>query len=72
MVNSRKIKERMKECSVTQVTAAKHLELSQAALNQKINNIRRFNLDEAGKLAKLLHIGSSEFCKYFLEEMAEQ
>lgn len=65
MVNTNKIKGRMKELEVTQADVAKHLNIAQPTANQKINNIRPFDLDEAEKLSELLHIETEQFGEYF-------
>lgn len=65
MVNSNKIKGRMKELEITQSDVAKALNIAQPTANQKINNIRPFDLEEANVLAKLLNISSEEFGVYF-------
>lgn len=65
MVNTNKIKGRMKELEITQSDVAKYLNIAQPTANQKINNIRPFDLDEAEKLSSLLKIDSSEFGTYF-------
>lgn len=65
MVNTNKIKGRMKEKEITQADVAKYLNIAQPTANQKINNIRPFDLDEAEKLAELLEINSGEFGNYF-------
>lgn len=65
MVNSNKIKGRMREKGVTQLDVAKELKIAQPTANQKINNIRPFDLEEAEQLAKLLEIPNAEFAAYF-------
>ena len=65
MVNSNKIKARMKELEITQSDVAKTLKIAQATANQKINNVRNFSLDEAEKLSDLLKIESCDFGTYF-------
>ena len=65
MVNTNKIKGRMKEKEITQADVAKHLSIAQPTANQKINNIRPFDLEEAEKLAALLEIDVGEFGTYF-------
>ena len=65
MVNSNKIKGRMKELEITQADVAKALKIAQPTANQKINNIRPFDLEEANILAKLLNISPEEFGVYF-------
>lgn len=65
MVNTNKIKGRMKEMEITQADVAKCLKIAQPTANQKINNIRPFDLEEAEKLSELLKIVPSEFGTYF-------
>ncbi|MBQ7757029.1 MAG: helix-turn-helix transcriptional regulator [Oscillospiraceae bacterium] len=67
MVNTNKIKGRMKELEISQADVAKALNLAQPTVCQKINNIRPFDLPEAKKLADLLGITSSEFEEFFLK-----
>ena len=66
MVNSDKLKGIMREKRMTQADAAKLLGLSKCSVNQKINNVRPFFLDEAEKLANALEIDSGGFGVYFL------
>ena len=47
MVNTNKIKGRMKELELTQADVAHCLNIAQPTANQKINNVRPFDLDEA-------------------------
>lgn len=65
MVNTNKIKGRMRELELTQADVAQCLKIAQPTANQKINNVRPFDLDEAEKLSDLLHIDSGEFGDYF-------
>ena len=65
MVNTNKIKGRLRELGKTQLDVAKHLGIQQATANQKINNSRCFTLEEAEKLADLLDISPEEFKLYF-------
>ena len=65
MVNSDKLKGIMKEKRMTQADAAKILGLSECTVNQKINNVRPFFLDEAELLANALEIDSGSFGAYF-------
>ena len=60
MVNTNKIKGRMKELELTQADVAHCLNIAQPTANQKINNVRPFDLDEAEKLSHLLHIDAGE------------
>lgn len=65
MVNTNKIKGRMKELEITQADVAKCLKIAQPTANQKINNVRPFDLEEAEKLARLLNIEPGDFGVYF-------
>lgn len=65
MVNTNKIKGRMKELELTQADVAQCLQVAQSTANQKINNVRPFDLEEAEKLSKLLKIDAGEFGIYF-------
>jgi transcriptional regulator with XRE-family HTH domain len=65
MVNTNKIKGRMRELEITQADVAKCLNIAQPTVNQKINNIRPFDLDEAEKFSNLLGINAGEFSTYF-------
>lgn len=65
MVNTNKIKGRMKELEITQADVAKALNIAQPTANQKINNIRPFDLEEAETLTKLLDIAPEDFGIYF-------
>lgn len=65
MVNSSKLKGRIIEFEMTQAEIAEKCGISQPALNQKINNLRPMDLDEAYKLAKLLDIPDNEYGLYF-------
>lgn len=65
MVNTNKIKGKMKELEITQADVAKDLGIATSTANQKINNVRPFDLDEAEKLSEILHIDAGEFGRYF-------
>ena len=65
MVNTNKIKGRMRDLEITQSEVAKFLGIQQSTANQKINNTRCFSLNEAEKLCALLNIESGEFASYF-------
>lgn len=65
MVNTNKLKGKMKELEITQSDVAKVLSLSPPTVSQKLNNIRDFSLEEAEKLSNMLHIETSEFGTYF-------
>lgn len=55
----------MKEKMITQNDVAKTLGIAQPTANQKINNVRPMNLEEAEKLCELLEIPDFEFRTYF-------
>lgn len=65
MVNSNKIKGRMRELRITQADVAKELNIAQSTANLKINNLRAFDLEEADKLSNFLNINNAEFADYF-------
>ena len=65
MINTNKIKGRMAEMRITQKEVAIELGIAQPTANQKINNIRPMDLEEAEKLSKLLKISPQEFGAYF-------
>lgn len=65
MVNSERIKERLKELGLTQKDAAICMRCAQATASQKINNRRPMYLDEAERLSQLLKIEQELFCTYF-------
>ncbi len=72
MINTRKIKGRMAERGLTQKDVAKALQIAQPTANQKINNVRSMDLDEAEKLAELLEISTAEFSTYFFAKEVAQ
>lgn len=65
MINTNKIKGRMAELQITQKDVANSLGLAQPTVNQKINNVRPMDLNEAEKLSDLLHIKPEDFAVYF-------
>lgn len=65
MVNSRKIKGRLVELGLTQKDVAEKIGVAQPTVNQKINNIRPMDLQEAEAIADLLKISPGEFVEYF-------
>lgn len=65
MVNTNKIKGRMREFEITQADVARYLNIAQPTVNQKINNVRDFDLVEAQRLSELLKIKPDEFADYF-------
>ena len=68
MINTNKIKGRMAELQLTQKDVAKVLNIAQSTANQKINNIRPMDLDEAEKICDLLKIKPTEFEIYFFNK----
>lgn len=65
MVNSAKIKGRLIELGLTQKEVSRKLGLAQPTFNQKLNNIRVFDLEEAEKLQEILNIPDEQFIDYF-------
>ena len=65
MFNTSKIKGKLAERGLTQKDVAKALKIAQPTVNQKINNVWPMDLNEAEKLADLLHIEPEEFQVYF-------
>lgn len=65
MVNSLKLKGRLRERGLTQEDLARHLGLAVSTANQKINGVRPLDVYEAEKIAKFLDIADSEFCSFF-------
>ena len=65
MINTCKIKGRMAELEVTQKDVAAFLGVAQPTINQKINNVRPMDLDEAEKLTEMLKIPPEEYGQYF-------
>ena len=66
MVNSLKVKARIMELGLNQDDVAKELGIDYSTFNLKINNNRRFYVDEVAKLCELLHIKTSkELRDYF-------
>lgn len=65
MINTNKIKGRMREKEITQAEAEKFLDIAQPTFNQKVNNLRPMDIEEAEKLCILLEIESGVFGEYF-------
>lgn len=65
LINTLKIKGRMAEMQITQKDVAVELGIAQPTANQKINNIRPMDLEEAEKLSIMLKIPPGEFGTYF-------
>jgi transcriptional regulator with XRE-family HTH domain len=66
VVNTNKVKARIMELGLTQEDVAKKLGIDYSTFNVKINNNRRFYVDEVAKLCELLNIKTStELREYF-------
>lgn len=65
MVNTDKIKQRMTELGLTQNDIAECLGIARPTANQKINNVRKLDIDEVKKLSELLGIKNAEIWDYF-------
>lgn len=68
MINTSKIKGRLAEMGLTQKDVAKALGIAQPTVNQKINNIRPMDLEEAEKLSVLLGIKPEDFQVFFFTQ----
>ena len=65
MINSDKLKGRMKEKRITQYKLADALNIKEPTCNLKINNKRPMTLDEANLTSELLGIDCNEFHSFF-------
>lgn len=65
MINSDKIRERMKDLHITQRDVAASLMIAPPTVSQKIAGLRPMYLDEAQRLAELLKIDPVDFGSYF-------
>lgn len=66
MINSHKVKTRMYELGLTQDDIAKGLSMDISTFNLKLNNNRRFYVNEIAGLSKLLGITTQEeLSEYF-------
>lgn len=65
MINSNKLKGRMREMGIVQKDVAEWLNLAAPTVSQKLNGVRPMDLDEAKALADLLKIKDSDFGSYF-------
>lgn len=68
MINTNKIKGRMKELGIVQKDVANKLGIAPPTASQKINGVRPMDLDEARMLADLLRIDRAEFGTYFFAQ----
>lgn len=65
MVDTGRIKQRMAELGLTQNDIAECLGIARPTANQKINNVRKLDIDEVKKLSELLGIKNAEIWEYF-------
>ena len=65
MLNVDKVRGRMAELRITQKDVAKALGIAPPTASQKLNRVRPMDLDEAEKLAMLLHLRDEDFGEYF-------
>ena len=65
MINSMKLKGRLRELGLTQKDLAYALKLSKATISQKLSGFRPLTIDEAEKIAEVLRIPDSAFGSYF-------
>lgn len=68
MVNTDKLKGRIREKKKTQGDCATYLGIKTPTFNQKLNNIRPFTLTEAENLGEFLNIKNEEFADYFFSQ----
>lgn len=66
LINSHKVKTRMFELGKKQDEIAKELDIDPSTLSDKVNNKRRFYIDEVARLSKILGISTRQELKdYF-------
>lgn len=65
MINTLKIKSRIMELGLKQSDIARALDISLPTANQKINNVRPLNMQEARKISQLLKIEDDDFVHFF-------
>ena len=66
MVNTTKVNSRIMELGLTQEVVAKELGINYSTLNLKLNNKRRFYVDELTKICDILNIRTrKELKEYF-------
>lgn len=66
MVNTLKLRGRIREKGLTQKDVAEMLNVSETTVGAKINNKRPITLDEADKISEILGISDGEFVSFFL------
>lgn len=67
MVNTAKLKGRLRELNRTQADLGQAVGLATATISQKINGLRPMTLDEAEAIAVFLGIPDAEFSAYFFK-----
>lgn len=65
MINTAKLKGRLREKEKTQGDLAQYLGIATSTMNQKINGERPMDIYEAEKIAKYLDISEVDFCSFF-------
>jgi len=65
VINTNRIKGRLRELDMTQADLAVKVGLSPATMNQKINGLRPLFLNEAEAIASALSIPDTHFVDYF-------
>lgn len=65
MIDSIRIKNRIREKGLQQKEIAAEMGISQSSFNQKINKVRGLSLDEAHRLSEILEISQADFGTYF-------
>ena len=71
MVDSDKIKGRMREKRITQKQLAEKLMISQPVLCQRLNNVRKFNIDEIANISLILDLNADEVYIFFILPIAK-
>lgn len=72
MINTQKLKKRIKKCGLTQSAIADRIGISNALLSMKIRNRRAMTLCEAEAISEILGICDNEFSEYFLLKIVAQ
>lgn len=65
MINTAKLKGRLREKEKTQGDLAKFLCIATSTMNQKLNGERPLDIYEAEKIAEYLDISDADFCSFF-------
>lgn len=68
MINSSKLKGRMRELDLTQKDIASALSITPSTVSLKLSGSRPITLDEAETIAKTLRIEDSQFSVYFFSQ----